>query len=270
MEPTPQVGGHQVSLTATLQTVIDDVSKFESLLPNIITSLQQRVKTFNAGNLTNFLSKWKSITTDTEIIDVVTGTTIEFESIPVQRRQPATKNFSDTEVLVIENEITTLLEKGVIVRAEREPGDYLSPIFLRDKKDGSHRLILNLKGLNKSIIYHHFKMDTLSSVVSLMRPNCFMATIDLKDAYYSVPVCVKHQKFLKFHWKGNYYKFTCFPNCLCCCPRKFTKLIKPIHSSLRLQGHIIAGLIDDNYNQGDTYKECLNTVLATVKLMTTV
>ena len=157
------------------------------------------------------------------------------------------------------NEITTLLEKGVIVRPEREPGDYLSPIFLREKKDGSHRLILNLKGLNKSITYHHFKMDILSSVVSLMRPNCFMATIDLKDAYYSV---------LKFHWKGNYYKFTCFPNCLCCCPRKFTKLIKPIHSSLRLPGHIIAGYTDDNYNQGDTYEECLNTVLATVKLMT--
>ena len=52
-----------------------------------------------------------------------------------------------------------------------------------------------------------------------------------------------------------------------CCPRKFTKLIKPIHSSLRLQGHILAGYIDDNYNQGYTYQECLSTVLATVKVM---
>jgi len=85
-----------VSLTATLQTVIDDVSKFETLLPNIITSLQHKVKTFKAGNLANFLSKWKSITTDTEIIDMVTGTTLEFESIPVQSRPPALKNFSDT------------------------------------------------------------------------------------------------------------------------------------------------------------------------------
>ena len=110
-------------------------------------------------------------------------------------------------------------------------------------------------------------MDTLSSVVSLMRQNCFTATIDLKDAYYSVPAGVKHQKFLKFQWKGNYYKFTYFPNGLCCCPRKFTKLIKPIHSSLRLQGHIIAGYFDDNYNQGDTCQECLSTVLATVKLV---
>ena len=95
-----------------------------------------------------------------------------------------------------------------------------------------------------------------------------MATIDLKDAYYSVPVSEKHQKLFKFHWNGNYAKFTCFPNGLCFCPRKFTKLIKPVHSSLRLQGHLLAGYIDDNYNQGDTYRKCLITMLETVKLVT--
>lgn len=41
-------------------------------------------------------------------------------------------------------------------------------------------------------------MDTLQSVISLMTPNCFMASIDLKDAYYSVPIAVAHQKYLKF------------------------------------------------------------------------
>ena len=111
-----------------------------------------------------------------------------------------------------ETEIEKLLHKGAIVRTDRETGDFISPIFLRKKKDGSHCMILNLKALNKTIVYHHFKMDTLGSVIQLMRPNCFMATIDLKDAYYSVPVTEKHQKYLKFHWKGNFYKFTCFPN----------------------------------------------------------
>ena len=100
----------------------------------------------------------------------------------------------------------------------------------------------------------------------LICPNCFMAAIDLKDACYSVPVSEKQQKYLKFHWKGNFYKFTCFPNGLCSCPRKFTKLIKPVHSCLRLQDHILAAYIDDNYTQGDTYTECLTTVLEKLKL----
>ena len=92
---------------------------------------------------------------------------------------------SDTETQIIESEITKLLNKGVIVQAVREDGDFRSPIFIREKEDGSYHLILNLKALTKTITYHHFEMGTLSLVVKLMRPNCFMATIDLKDAYYS-------------------------------------------------------------------------------------
>ena len=36
--------------------------------------------------------------------------------------------------------------------------------------------------------YHHFKMDTLESVVKIMKPDCYMASIDLKDAYYTVAI----------------------------------------------------------------------------------
>ena len=81
-----------------------------------------------------------------------------------------------------------------------------------------------------------------------------------------MPVSEKYQKYLKFHWKGNFNKFSCFPNGLCFCPWKFTQLIKLVHSGLRLQGHILAAYIDDNYIQGDTYTECLPTVLETLKL----
>ena len=36
----------------------------------------------------------------------------------------------------------------------------ISPIFIRPKKDGSHRVIFYLKKLNEAVSYHHFKMDT--------------------------------------------------------------------------------------------------------------
>jgi hypothetical protein len=56
-----------------------------------------------------------------------------------------------------------------------------------------------------------------------MKPRCFMASVDLKDAYYSVPASASDQKYLKF---------TCFPNGLACCPRLYTKLLKPVYASL--------------------------------------
>ena len=73
-----------------------------------------------------------------------------------------------------------------------------------------------------------------------------MASVDLKDAYYSVPVAYCDQKLLKFEWMGQSYKFICFPNGLAFCPRKFTKLLKPVYATLRQSGHLSSSYIDDS------------------------
>ena len=73
------------------------------------------------------------------------------------------------------------LNKGVLEKTEYAEGDFLSTIFVRPKKDGSYRMILNLKPLNEFVSYHHFKMDTIQTALKLMRPGCFMASVDLKD-----------------------------------------------------------------------------------------
>ena len=86
-------------------------------------------------------------------------------------------------------------------------------------------MILNRKRLNENMPYIHFKMETIGD--TLVTPNCFMAKVDIKDAYYSVPILPEHQKYLKFYFTGNPYQFTCLPNGLCSDPRKFTKLLKP-------------------------------------------
>ena len=81
-------------------------------------------------------------------------------------------------------------------------------------------MILNVKSLDQYVEYHHFKLDTIWTAVHMMTPGCYMASIDLKDAYYSVCIDDLHQKYLKFSWKGNLYPFTSFPNGLALCPRK--------------------------------------------------
>ena len=79
-----------------------------------------------------------------------------------------------------------LLLKRVIETVPHDPSGFTSNIFLREKRNGSHRLILNLKPLNPYVEYFHFKMTTLTSALELITPNCYMASIDLSDAYYSV------------------------------------------------------------------------------------
>ena len=36
-----------------------------------------------------------------------------------------------------------------------------------------------------------------------MSENCFLASVDLKDAYYPIPVAMEHRKYLCFIFKGN-------------------------------------------------------------------
>ncbi|CAB4013926.1 Hypothetical predicted protein, partial [Paramuricea clavata] len=167
---------------------------------------------------------------------------------------------SSSEKCIVDNEITKLLMKGLIEPTNQESGEFISTIFLRPKKDGTFRVILNLKRLNEFVEYHHFKMDTIYTAIHLMKQGCFMASIDLQDAYYTVPVCPNHRKYLKFSWRGQLYQYSCLPNGLASAPRIFTKILKPVYASLRNKGHISFAYIDDSYLQDDNFEGCKTNV----------
>ena len=89
----------------------------------------------------------------------------------------------------IDSEATKFLCKSLIVVSKHSQGEFISPIFLRLKKNGvDYCMILNLKELNKFVVYRHFKMDSLKSVTDLMTQECFMVSVDIEGAYYTVPV----------------------------------------------------------------------------------
>ena len=98
----------------------------------------------------------------------------------------------------MDEEILSMKSKKIIVGCSHEPGEFLSPIFPVEKPDGSLRIILNLKELKQSVEYLHFKMDSIKVVLSHVTRGCFMASLDLKQAYHSVKIDDEYQKYLKF------------------------------------------------------------------------
>ena len=176
--------------------------------------------------------------------------------------------FNDAEFAIIDSEIVILHNKGIIVESTHSQGEYVSSIFLRLKKNGvDYRMILNLKEQNKFIVYRHFKVDSLKTVTDLMTQGCYMASVDIKDAYYTVSIATEHQKVLKFRWWDKSYENTCLPNGLASAPRIFTKLLKPVFNILRQNGYLPSSNIDDCYLQGATYGECHDNVQETVRLL---
>ena len=89
----------------------------------------------------------------------------------------STENCWDSDqTQTCEIEIQNLPQKDAIVPCEHEKGQYISPIFTTPKKDGSSRMILNLKSSNQFTEYRHFNMELFSTIVNMVKPDCFMAS----------------------------------------------------------------------------------------------
>jgi hypothetical protein len=129
---------------------------------------------FEAGRIKYFVQKWEEITSDPVILDIVQHYHIEFyENWQGQQAVLPNMKFGLKEQCDIDETMQKLLEKRVIQQVGHCPGEFISGIFVTPKKDGSSRMILNLKKLNEGVQYHHFKMDTLASAIKLVTPGCF-------------------------------------------------------------------------------------------------
>ena len=99
-----------------------------------------------------------------EVIGTVSGMPINIAS----NRSTINKyqySFNDKGDAFIGSEIQNLLKKGVIKNSSHQPGEFISSIFHREKRDGGYRLILNFKKLNELFEYKKFKMETLAIVI---------------------------------------------------------------------------------------------------------
>lgn len=175
--------------------------------------------------------------------------------------------FNKEQQQCISKEISKLLQLKVIQVTQRTDDQIISPIFLRKKPNGEYRLVLNLKELNLHIPYKHFKMENFEQAIKLIHAGDYLASVDLRHAYYSVKVAEEQQKFLCFTWHGTVYKFTCLPNGISEGPRLFTKLMKPVFATLRKKGYRITSFIDDTLIIHSTRSGCLESINDTITLL---
>ena len=74
-----------------------------------------------------------------------------------------------------------------MVKDTSSPGFY-SCLFLVDKRDGGSRSVIDLSILNTYLEPMKFKTETTSSIVAALRQGEWTMSIDLKDAYFHIPV----------------------------------------------------------------------------------
>ena len=134
-------------------------------------------------------------------------------------------SFTPEERALIDEEVQSLLAKSAIHPVDPSTPGQVAHIFVVPKKDGGLRPVINLKPFNKSCLTPpHFRMEGVPDVIRLLNLGDWAASIDLKDAFFHVPICLEHCKLLRFFWDGVLYEFLVLPFGLATAPFVFTKL----------------------------------------------
>ena len=202
-----------------------------------------------AGRLQYFLKNWEVLTKDRWILETVRGYKIEFRENPRQQGKPRPMQFNQSQGDLIQQEVSELATKGaireIVEASPPEEGSFYSTLFLVPKKDGGQRPVINLKALNQFVIAPHFKMEGIHTLKTLLRQGDWLVKIDLKDAYFAIPIREESRKFLSFSMADKNYQFTCLPFGLASAPWVFTKTLRPVVALGRELGVRLVIYIDD-------------------------
>jgi len=189
-----------------------------------IVPMAQRIasnQTLIAGRLKLLLRNWRVITQDPWVLECVQGYSIDLKEQPYQYKPQMELNFPPKEVSCLSAEVTKMIDKHAITPVPKEQAakGFQSQLFTVPKKDGGRRPIINLKRLNSFVEEVHFKMEGIHTLKDILKPGDWMTKVDLKDAYFMVPIAFRQRHLLQFQWQGTIYQFNCLPFGLSSPPR---------------------------------------------------
>ena len=138
-----------------------------------------------------------------------------------------------------------MLEKGAVEVVD-DPGlGFYSRLFLVEKATGGWRPVIDLSPLNRFVRQTQFRMETVASVLSSVRGGDFLASIDLRDAYFQIPIHRSSRKWLRFLSGGVVYQFKALCFGLSTAPQVFTKVFAPISVWAHSHGIRLLRYLDD-------------------------
>jgi hypothetical protein len=80
--------------------------------------------------------------------------------------------------------VEDLLRQGII-RPSKSP--YASPAFLVPKSDGTYRMVVDFRKVNKKIKFDSHPMPTMDEAFQQFSGATVFSVLDLNSAYYKIP-----------------------------------------------------------------------------------
>lgn len=222
----------------------------------------------SAGAISRYYDNWKKVTSNNFILRIVReGYKIQFNKIPHQKLPIISTCHSSEKHSALIEQIASNLTLGAISESDFSNDQYVSRVFTVKKSNGKNRMIIDLSDLNNCVSKVSFRMEGIDTIKSLIEHGDFVASIDLSDAFFTIPLHSDSKKFTTFQFDQKRYSYNVLPFGLTSSPRIFSKMLKPAIIFLRSSGVKISSYLDDIFICGSTKDLVSSHVQKTLSLL---
>jgi hypothetical protein len=147
---------------------------------------------------------------------------------------------SPLELAEVKRQVTDLLAKGLI---EPSTSPYGAPVLFVQKKDGSLRMCIDYRALNKITVRNQYPLPRIDDLMDQLQGARVFTSLDLQSGYHQIQITEEDRPKSAFKTPVGLYQFKVLSFGLCNAPSTFQAVMNSIFGA-RL-GRFVLVYLDD-------------------------
>ena len=132
----------------------------------------------------------------------------------------------------LKKELKKMEEQGIITKID-EPTDWVNSLVIVKKKNGSLRVCLDPRDLNRAIKRQHFKLPTREEIMAQFAGATIFSKMDASQGFYQLRLDEDSSRKCTFNTPFGRYRYLRLPFGISSAPEVYSKAIKTLFEGIR-------------------------------------